>query len=95
MPAREPRSAHALVVPRAAVLRRAGVLVVFRVETEGDVQHARLQPVAVGRGRGEQVEIRRGLEVGQQVVVDGHFALTDGALVSVDGQLAEETAWSD
>jgi multidrug efflux system membrane fusion protein len=80
----------ALVVPRAAVLRRAGVLVVFRVETSDDGQRARLQPVAVGRGSGEQVEIRHGLEAGQQVVVEGHFALTDGALVSVDAQLAQK-----
>ncbi len=78
----------ALVVPRAAVLRRDGELVVFRVETDGGRSHARLQPVAVGRGSGERVEIRRGLEAGQQVVVEGHFALTDGALVSVDAQLA-------
>jgi RND family efflux transporter MFP subunit len=82
----------ALVVPRAAVLRRAGVLVVFRVDTEGDEQHARLQPVALGRGSGERVEIREGLEAGQQVVVEGHFALTDGALVSVDAQLAQDAA---
>jgi RND family efflux transporter MFP subunit len=84
--------AAALVVPRAAVLRREGALVVFRVERDGDTRRARLQPVEVGRGRGERVEIRRGLEAGQQVVVDGHFALTDGAPVSVDAQLAEETA---
>jgi RND family efflux transporter MFP subunit len=82
----------ALVVPRAAVLRRAGVLVVFRIDTEGDEQHARLQPVALGRGSGERVEIREGLEAGQQVVVEGHFALTDGALVSVDAQLAQDAA---
>jgi multidrug efflux pump subunit AcrA (membrane-fusion protein) len=82
----------ALVVPRAAVLRRAGVVVVFRVDTEGDEQHARLQPVALGRGSGERVEIKQGLEAGQQVVVEGHFALTDGAPVSVDAQLAQDTA---
>jgi hypothetical protein len=82
----------ALVIPRAAVLRRAGALVVFRVESEGDEQHARLQPVALGRGSGERVEIREGLEAGQQVVVEGHFALTDGALVTVDAQLAQDSA---
>jgi RND family efflux transporter MFP subunit len=82
----------ALVIPRAAVLRRAGALVVFRVENDGDEQHARLQPVALGRGSGERVEIREGLEAGQQVVVEGHFALTDGALVTVDAQLAQDSA---
>ncbi|MEN8161665.1 MAG: efflux RND transporter periplasmic adaptor subunit [Myxococcota bacterium] len=84
----------AIVVPRAAVLRRAGALVVFRVEGDGDAQRARLQPVQVGRGRGERVEIRHGLEAGQQVVVEGHFALTDGASVQVDAQIAEDTASS-
>ena len=39
------------------------------------------KPVRIGRSRGEVVQVVEGLSVGEQVVVDGLFALRDGAPV--------------
>jgi len=49
---------------------------------EDDIAHART--VRVGRSNSELVEILSGVELGDSVVVDGLFALRDGAPVSVE-----------
>jgi len=68
------------VVPRAALIRRQGLISLFVVED--DIAHART--VRVGRSNSELVEILSGVELGDSVVVDGLFALRDGAPVSVE-----------
>jgi RND family efflux transporter MFP subunit len=74
-------SDQTLVVPSAAVVRRGGSQAVF-VVTNGQAQ---LRAVETGRTDGGTMEIVHGLEVGERVVVDGQFALRDGAAVIVAG----------
>ncbi len=66
-------------VPAEAVFRRGGAMHVFVVES----RRARLRPVRTGRTGDGQVEIIDGLAAGETVVVDGQFALRDGAQVTV------------
>jgi membrane fusion protein (multidrug efflux system) len=68
------------VVPRAALIRREGLISLFVVD-EGV---ARARTVRVGRSSHDLVEILEGVDVGDAVVVDGLFALRDGAAVSVE-----------
>jgi membrane fusion protein (multidrug efflux system) len=69
-----------LLVPRAAVLRREGEFSVW-VVVDG---HARARKVALGRADDHEVEVLEGLAAGDWVVVDGGFALREGALVDVE-----------
>lgn len=66
-------------VPAEAVFRRGGTMHVFVVESE----RAHLRPVRTGRTGGGQVEIIDGLATGETVVIDGQFALRDGAQVTI------------
>ena len=66
-------------VPAEAVFRRGGTMHVFVVESE----RAHLRPVRTGRTGGDQVEIIDGLATGETVVIDGQFALRDGAQVTI------------
>ena len=66
-------------VPAEAVFRRGGAMHVFVVEQ----QRAQLRPVRTGRTGGGHVEIIDGLATGETVVVDGQFALRDGAPVTI------------
>ena len=72
----------ALTVPSIAVFRRNGTMHTFRV-VDGT---AELQPVRTGRANGRSIEVISGLNEGEQVVVEGQFALRDGAPVVVDNQ---------
>lgn len=81
----DPDETPKLLVPRAALLRRDGHPEVFVVEPLGDEFVARPQRLRTGRSQGEFVEILEGLSEGDRVVFDGHFALTDGSVVVVDG----------
>ena len=72
---------ESLVVPSAAVFRRSGTLHVFTVE--GGKAH--LKPVITGRTDGNLIEVTSGLTTGEQVVIEGQFALREGANVTVDG----------
>ena len=71
---------QSLVVPGAAVFRRDGRMHVYVV----DGGTARLRAIEAGRINSAQVEIVGGLNPGEQVVIDGQFALRDGAPVKVD-----------
>jgi RND family efflux transporter MFP subunit len=88
----------AAVVPRAAILRRDGRMAVYVVEEGGGQLHARARTVKVGRQQGDQVELLSGVQVGDRVVIEGLFALSDGAAVFVDESPQREpeaTAWND
>jgi RND family efflux transporter MFP subunit len=74
-----------LLSPRAAVLRRDGHPEVFVVTEENGIAIARTQRLRTGRSHGAWIEVLDGLEEGDQVVWDGHFALEDGSVVVVDG----------
>ena len=74
-----------LLVPAAAVFERGGLSGVF-VAAEGK---ARLRWIAAGARAGERLEVRAGLEAGEQVVLDPGD-LADGAALRVVGAAARE-----
>ena len=67
------------------------------MEGAGDSLRAVSRPVRLGRQSGDLVELLEGARVGDRVVVDGLFALTDGAPVYIDAALAnsEPASWND
>jgi len=68
-----------LLAPCSSLVRRGQLEIVFVVSQ----QRAQLRLVKAGKRVGEQVEILSGLDVGDQVVVDGAALLTDGQPVSL------------
>ncbi|MGI9326605.1 MAG: efflux RND transporter periplasmic adaptor subunit [Pseudomonadales bacterium] len=70
-----------LAVPVSAVFRRNGAMHVFAVQDN----EAHLRAVRTGRTDGTLIEIEDGLSEGAAVVIDGQFALRDGAAVQVEG----------
>jgi len=79
----EGREQH-LLTRRAALLRSEGRPQVFVIERIGDRAIARTRTLRTGRSAGEWVEVLDGLETGDLVVYDGHFALADGSPVNLD-----------
>jgi membrane fusion protein (multidrug efflux system) len=77
--------APSLLAHRAALLRRNGRPQAFVVEREGSTSFARLRSVRTGRSAGDWIEILDGLRAGDELVIDGQFALRNGAAVTVDG----------
>jgi membrane fusion protein, multidrug efflux system len=67
------------VVPRSAVVDRGGRRVVFVLAS----QRVAMRDVTLGLGDDEFVEVRRGVEVGERIVVRGLETLTDQMLVRV------------
>ena len=63
-----------LLIPREAVITRSGQTVVFVIN--GDV--VQLRPVTLGLADNGSVEVRSGLDAGEEVVVAGHSDLKDG-----------------
>jgi RND family efflux transporter MFP subunit len=72
------------VVPRAALIRREAGMAVFVVDRGGGEPRAVARPVRIGRSNAEKVEVLEGVSVGEEVVIDGLFALRDGATVLVE-----------
>lgn len=74
-----------VLAPRQALLRRDGRPEVFVVSVEAGrtVAHSRI--LSTGRSDGDWIEIVEGLETGERIVYDGHFALEDGSIVEIDG----------
>ncbi len=68
---------EAVLIPLSAVTERRGDRVVFAVD--GDV--ARMKVVEVGMRQGDLVEVIRGVDDGELVVVEGFYALKDGVKV--------------
>ncbi len=66
-------------VPKAAVFRRQGALHVFAIK-DG---RAHLTPVRTGRADSQFIEVVDGLAENDIVVIDGQFALRDGAPVMI------------
>lgn len=80
------------LVPRAALLRRDGGLALFVVEGNPGSLRASARTIRVGRQSGELVHVVAGVEAGEQVVVDGVFALTDGAPITLEGSTDRSTS---
>ncbi len=75
------RRDNALLVPEQAIVPRGDGRFVFRI-AEGKAQ---LVKVEMGARRPGEVEILKGLEAGDTIVIDGQLKLQDGAAVSVLG----------
>lgn len=73
---------ESLVVPSAAVFRRDGAHRVFVVVETDDGARAQLRSIRAGRRTQQFTQVVSGLSAGEQVVVDGQFALRDGASVT-------------
>ena len=69
------------MIPREAVTQRAGTRVVFVLRG----QEVARRNVVLGLGDDDVVEVRQGLEPGEQIVVKGLETLTDGTRVRVTG----------
>jgi membrane fusion protein (multidrug efflux system) len=76
------------LAPRAALMRRSGSPEVFVVEHKGEEQIARLRMLRTGRSAGDWIEVHQGLADGDEVIVNGQFALRDGIAIVVDSQSA-------
>ena len=68
----------AVVIPEEAVLSEEGVYYCFRVE-EGRAIKTGITPGI--RLKGGMIEIRKGLQAGDSVVVRGQYVLSDGERV--------------
>lgn len=77
-----------VVVPVTAISRMAGQNFVFVVETADKPENmvARQIPVEIGKITGNQQEILKGLQPGQQIVVAGILQLRDGAPIMPESQ---------
>jgi len=75
------------LMPSAAVFRHQGSTHVYRVTGTAGAHTVALRPVRVGRRQSDRVEVLDGLSAGDRVVVDGQFALRDGAAVRLSGEL--------
>lgn len=69
-----------LLIPRAAVLRREGEFSVW-VVVEGK---AEARKVALGRADERRIEVLEGLALGEVVVIEGGFALREGAALELE-----------
>ena len=72
------------VVPRSALIRRDSQIAVFVVDRSQGEARAVARRVRVGRSNADLVEILEGVSLGDEVVIDGLFALSDGAPVLVE-----------
>lgn len=73
-----------LTVPQAAVVTKDGESYVFKVAGDGRAQQTKVE---TGARTANLVEIRRGLERGVPVVLDGAGLLSDGDQVRVTGRV--------
>lgn len=75
----ENRKGEVLVVPREAVINTGGRDMAWVVEDGKAVN----RPVTVGVSDGKQIEIKSGLQEGEQVVISGQESLQENAAVEV------------
>lgn len=71
---------NVVLVPLSAIVREGEETAVFIVS--GDM--AQRRPVVLGLANGQQVEVRSGVAVGEQVITGGQAGLPDGATISVE-----------
>lgn len=69
-----------LTVPSRAVLSRDDKDVVFVLKND----HAVLRPVSIGEPLGDSVEVRSGVEPGEQIIISGAGFMKDGDLVRTE-----------
>ncbi|GIW94170.1 MAG: secretion protein HlyD [Pirellulaceae bacterium] len=82
------RNERALVVPREAVVRFAGVTKLFVIENE----QARAVEVEIGTEGRDWVEVKGNLRAGALVAIDGQSRLVDGSRVKLRAPPADDGA---
>lgn len=84
-----PSGAATVSIPRDAVTRYPdGTAKVWIVDEVDGITVARSIPVSTGGGLGEIVQVKEGLEGGEQVVIRGNEGLTEGETVMAQEQSA-------
>ena len=73
---------QAITIPQKAVVERGQLTSVYVVDQSGT---ARMRLVKTGKTYGDQVEVLSGLREGEQIVVDGLAAVSDGSRVREAG----------
>lgn len=74
-----------IVIPRGSVVREGAGFAVWVVERAADHRgKARRQSVRLGRNDATHTVVLGGLAQGDTIVIDGHFALAEGATVELD-----------
>jgi RND family efflux transporter MFP subunit len=76
------RTDAVLAVPPQAVLREGAQNLVY--VREGDIVRKRV--VVTGQRTRTAVELRSGVNIGDQVVIEGQFALRDGSAITFEGE---------
>ncbi len=77
-------TANVLAIPSVALFQRASDYYVYRlIDTAEGGPRAQMQRLEPGLRVGNYTQVLAGLQVGDKVVVDGQFALQDGASVIV------------
>jgi RND family efflux transporter MFP subunit len=74
------KAEHVLLVPASALVVRDDRTVVY-VVSEEDSFHARERPVVIGLRKDGSAEIREGLSLNDQIIVQGNAFLEDGQVV--------------
>lgn len=69
---------EALTVPRKSVIRVGGEYVVYSIK--GD--YAQEKKVEIGKIQGDRVEVNKGIELGEEIVVRGQNYLSDGTRIA-------------
>ena len=70
---------QALVIPREAVLEAGNEMSVFVVEGKQAIR----KPITIGYEQDRMVEVLKGLNAGDQVVIKGQQLIKDGSAVRV------------
>lgn len=87
-----PSGAATVSIPRDAVTRYPnGTAKVWIVDEVDGISVARSIPVSTGSGLGEIVQVKEGLEGGEQVVIRGNEGLTEGETVRSQEQQPENS----
>ncbi|MFU8877823.1 MAG: efflux RND transporter periplasmic adaptor subunit [Wenzhouxiangellaceae bacterium] len=80
---------QALLIPEEALQSRGREHFVMRVESRGSQTIASRTQVEIGERRPGEVEITRGLEAGEKVIIHGGFRLADGDPVVIRAEAGD------
>ena len=74
-----------ILIPRTAILKTPIGMAAFTATSNGEGSHrAELRMISIGPSAGDSVSVLEGLSRGDQVIIDGQFALSDGDPIVLD-----------
>jgi len=76
---------NTIVIPMVTIQTDEKGKYVFVLETEKGKKIARKKPVVVGQIYGEQIEVKSGLQGGEQLITQGYQGVYDGQEVTTEG----------